>query len=353
MMLTVQIKKRLGNFLLDVDFAARDGELLALLGASGCGKSMTLKCVAGIEHPDQGRIELDGTVLFDSEKRINLPPRRRQVGYLFQQYALFPNMTVEQNIAAGAHHLKKPRRTERGRELIAMLRLEGLEKLRPGQLSGGQQQRVALARILASEPRAILLDEPFSALDSYLKWQLELELQDVLKQFDGPVLWVSHDRGEVYRNCSQVCVLERGKSSPVTGIRELMADPGTVSAARISGCKNYVPVLPGKTVQTVSVPAWNAEFQVSQPWREGVTTLGIRANHIRPALEGEGNTLPCEVVRVTEDVFTMLAMLRPVGAQPGAPLLRMELGKDLWAAQKDKTAVVVSVRPEQLMLLQD
>lgn len=154
---------------------------------------MTLKCIAGIEKPDRGTIMLDGRVLFDSEKHINLTPQQRRVGYPFQQYALFPNMTAAQNILCG---IRTGSRTEKKETLAALLRtfrLEGLEKKLPAQLSGGQQQRVALARILASEPQAILLDEPFSALDSYLKW--ELELGELLGAFDGPILWVSHELG--------------------------------------------------------------------------------------------------------------------------------------------------------------
>ena len=154
---------------------------------------MTLKCIAGIEKPDRGTIMLDGRVLFDSEKHINLTPQQRRVGYPFQQYALFPNMTAAKNILRG---IRTGSRTEKKETLAALLRtfrLEGLEKKLPAQLSGGQQQRVALARILASEPQAILLDEPFSALDSYLKW--ELELGELLGAFDGPILWVSHEPG--------------------------------------------------------------------------------------------------------------------------------------------------------------
>ena len=177
MALSVDIRKALGNFHLAVQFDAGD-ETLALLGASGCGKSVTLKCIAGILTPDEGHIELDGVTLYDSASRINLPPQRRQVGYLFQQYALFPNMTVRQNIAAAVRD--KARRQTEVAEKLRQFRLEAVADQKPGQLSGGQQQRCALARILASEPTAILLDEPFSALDSYLKYQLELELAETL-----------------------------------------------------------------------------------------------------------------------------------------------------------------------------
>ena len=156
---------------------------------------MTLKCIAGIEKPDRGTITLDGRVLFDSEKHINLTPQQRRVGYPFQQYALFPNMTAAQNILCGIRTGSRAVKKEKLAALLRTFRLEGLEKKLPAQLSGGQQQRVALARILASEPQAILLDEPFSALDSYLKWELELELGELLGAFDGPILWVSHELG--------------------------------------------------------------------------------------------------------------------------------------------------------------
>lgn len=345
MALTVRIQKRYGDFFLDVDFTAEKG--LALLGASGCGKSVTLKCIAGIDRPDRGRIELEGRVLFDSEACVDLPPQERRIGLLFQQYALFPNMTVEQNIAVCLRRLEKSERKRRTAELLAMLRLEG--RLYPRQLSGGQQQRTALARILAAEPRAILLDEPFSALDSFLKWQLELELQQALECFPGPELWVSHDLGEVYRNCRRVCVLENGKSSPAEDIETLMTNPVTVSAARLSGCKNFVPVRPGPEPGLAEVPDWKTTFRVAAPWRADAATLGIRAVH--PAESGEINALPCRVVQVTEDVRAMLVTLRPEGADVSAPLLWMELGKDAWAALEDREHILATVRPEDLILL--
>ena len=160
MSLIVDIEKKLGSFTLHAQFKTDKGTM-ALLGASGCGKSVTLKCIAGIMAPDKGRIVLDGETLFDSEKRIDLPPQKRRVGCLFQQYALFPNMTVAQNILCGVRAGTRGERCRRVEEQLRRFRLAGLEKKYPSQLSGGQQQRVALARILVSEPRAILLDEPF------------------------------------------------------------------------------------------------------------------------------------------------------------------------------------------------
>ena len=180
MSLSVDIEKKLGAFHLRSQFEAPD-ETMALLGASGCGKSMTLKCIAGIVTPDRGRIVLGGRVLFDSEKKINLPPQQRRVGYLFQQYALFPNMSVEQNILCGIRSGDKAEKRRILAEKIRMFRLEGLEKKHPAQLSGGQQQRVAIARALALTPEVLFFDEPTSALDP----ELTGEVLNVIKQLAG------------------------------------------------------------------------------------------------------------------------------------------------------------------------
>ncbi len=239
MSLKVDIKKKLGSFLLDVSFET-EGDVMALLGASGSGKSVTLKCIAGIMRPDEGLIVLNGETLFDSEKGIDLPPQKRMVGYLFQQYALFPNMNVLQNIMCGFREGSKKEKEQKALEYIQRFRLEGYEKNYPGMLSGGQQQRTALARILASGPKAILLDEPFSALDRYLRYTLESELSDILSSFEGEMIWVSHDLGECFRHCSKVCVLEEGISSPVTDMESLVERPITLGAAKLAGHRNIL-----------------------------------------------------------------------------------------------------------------
>lgn len=346
MALTARIEKRLGSFRLEVEVSA--GDSLALLGASGCGKSLTLKCVAGVERPDRGRIELDGRVLFDSEAGIDLPPQKRRVGLLFQQYALFPHMTVEENLAVCLRGLEPGRRRQRLGELLARLRLEEQRKLYPRQLSGGQQQRTALARILASEPQAILLDEPLSALDSFLRWQLEGELREALEQFPGPVVWVTHDLGEARRNCRQVCVLDGGRSAPVTDLETLMRNPGTAAAARLSGCKNLVPVRPGGMPGTVEVPDWGLTLRCAAPWRAEAASLGLRG--VRPAEEGEiDNVFLCQVLRVTEDLDSLQAALRPQGAAPGSPPLWMELPK---GTPPPAGLLRVRVSPADLLLLE-
>ncbi|MDR0840854.1 MAG: ATP-binding cassette domain-containing protein [Christensenellaceae bacterium] len=348
MSLYVDIEKTLGAFHLRAQFES-GAQTLALLGASGCGKSMTLKCIAGIETPDAGRIALDGRVLFDSAAHINLSPQRRRVGYLFQQYALFPNMTVFQNIATGAHARHKARRRESVAEKLAMLRLSDIAHLRPHQLSGGQQQRVALARILASEPQAILLDEPFSALDSYLKWQLELELSDALAAFHGVRMWVSHDRDEIFRNCGEICIMEEGKTQPVREKHALFDSPGTVGAARLSGCKNYAAARPASIPRHVTLPEWNLCLETEEDVPPDICQVGIRVHSLRLCEPGAPNAIPCTVARAVEDVLSVILMLRVQGALPGAPLLRFELPKAQW--QGDSAAFCIQICPKDILLL--
>lgn len=348
MALRVQIRKRLGAFLLDVDFTTEDGRL-ALLGASGCGKSVTLRCIAGVMTPDEGRIELGGRVLFDSEKKINLPPQKRRVGYLFQQYALFPHMTVAQNIQAAVRDRKARKGTVSA--LLRTFRLEDAAQSRPEQLSGGQQQRLALARILATEPELLLLDEPFSALDSFLKYQLEQELCDRLDAFGGNVLWVSHDRDEVFRNCTQICVIDGGKSQPAVTPDALFRDPRTVAAAKLSGCKNLLRAAPDG--DRVFLPEWGATLGCGRAVPPETTAVGLRAHHFRFAAAGEENALACTLVRVMDNVFSAVVLLRPEGAAADAPVLRMELDKALWASRAAEAVHCVSIAPEDVLLLNE
>ena len=350
MSLQVDIRKQLGKFRLEVSFEAPPGEVMGLLGASGCGKSMTLKCIAGIETPDEGRIVLDGRVLFDSKDKINLPPQKRQVGYLFQNYALFPNMTVEKNIAAGVHEKDKARRAERVSSMIRALYLEGLEKKLPRQLSGGQQQRVALARILASAPQVLLLDEPFSALDSYLKWQVELELMDLLSRFEGAVCFVTHSRDEVYRLCKSVCVLDNGRSEPRQGVHELFDAPATLSACLLSGCKNVsrAKPLPDGRVEAID---WGVTLTPAHPAVRSITHVGVRSHFLHPVPGPGENTIPCTVIQVVEDVFSTVVLCATPGGKDGLARLRLELPKEDWAALSNPQALHLRVDPSQVLLL--
>lgn len=258
--LKVNIQKKLKEFDLDVDFELKQG-CLGILGPSGCGKSMTLKFIAGIFNPDNGVVSLDSneeTVYFDSNKKINLKPQKRNVGYLFQNYALFPNMTVEENVAAG---LSKDDDINIVSEMIKRFHLEGLEKRYPRQLSGGQQQRVALARILAYNPDVILLDEPFSAMDTFLKEQLRIELVNLLRDFDGFSILVTHDRDEVFQFCDELLILDKGKIIAKGDTHELFENPGKVQVARLTGCKNIskIEVIDEYHLETLD---WGVVFEV-------------------------------------------------------------------------------------------
>ena len=315
MSLIVDIEKKLGSFTLHSKFETGSGTM-ALLGASGCGKSVTLKCIAGIMTPDKGRIVLDGETLFDSDKRIDLTPQQRRVGYLFQQYALFPNMTVAQNIQCGIRTGGRAEKQRQAAEQLRRFQLEGLEKKYPAQLSGGQQQRVALARILASEPRAILLDEPFSALDSFLKWHLELELSDLLAEFSGPILWVSHDLGECYRNCQSVCVMENGVSGAVTDMETLVRHPASQGAARLAGCRNFLPA--HSCEDGVCLDGWNIHLPLRAEGEPLTVAIPDSAVTLR-----EGSC-PAKVCRIIRGLDGTVVLLRPA-QEPDAPPLRAVL----------------------------
>ena len=315
-MLTVQIKKKIGSFKLDVDFVC-DNEILGLLGASGCGKSMTLRCVAGIQTPDSGRIVLNDRVLFDSEKKINLPPQQRRVGYLFQQYALFPNMTVAGNIEAGLHAFPKEERKQITADMIRRFHLEGLEDHHPSQLSGGQQQRTALARIFGGNPDILLMDEPFSALDGFLKWQLEPELLDTLESFGKDVLFVSHDRDEVCHFCDQVCMISKGKTIGKRPAMELMRDPRNYSAALLSGCRNISAAVI-KNEHTLECTDWGVTFTLTDPIPADTAFVGMRAAHIVNDPTAV-NRIDCTVERIIEDQSGKIAIL----TTPAGRLIQM------------------------------
>ena len=279
MSFTCRIKKELPDFSLDLSFST-DQKRIGILGASGSGKSMTLKSIAGIETPDEGQITVDGQVFFDKEKKINEKPQRRNVGYLFQNYALFPHMSVEQNIAAGLKGTKEEK-IRRVQEQLARFRLEGLAKRFPGELSGGQQQRVALARIMAYEPQLILLDEPFAALDAFLRDQLLQELMETLADYDGTVIFVSPNRDEVYRFSQELLIIDDGAQVCFGDTKELFLHPRKMETARLTGCKN---IAPAKRLDEhhVSVPDWDLTLTLQQEVPSELRYVGIRAHMFEP-----------------------------------------------------------------------
>ncbi len=207
-MLSIDLKKTWNDFELDVSFDIPRGKITALFGPSGAGKSSVLRLISGLEIAEQGVISNGNETWFDREKGIHLNPQQRSVGFVFQDYALFPHMTVQKNVAYG---IKEKWRREEIKDLIAIAGLSGYERYYPAQLSGGQKQRVALIRAIARKPDILLLDEPFSALDWQTRVQLQEDVKNIIKQFNVTTLYVTHEVTEVYKLANNVIVLESGK----------------------------------------------------------------------------------------------------------------------------------------------
>lgn len=346
MALSVDIEKTLGDFHLKVKFDTSN-EVYALLGASGCGKSMTLKCIAGIENPDKGTIILDGVTLFDSEKKINLPPQKRKAGYLFQQYALFPNMTVEENIACSVR--EKCRRKAITDAMIQSLNLQGLEKKRPHQLSGGQQQRVALARILANDPEVLLLDEPFSALDSHLKYQLVQEVEKVIRKFGKTVLLVSHDLDEIFRLTDSIGIMKEGKLETTGNKWDVFRDPKTKAGAILTGCENISAVRELEN-EYVLAENWGVKLRILA--NAGHTSyIGIRSHALKFVSEATENAVLCRISNVIEKPFSSIVFLQPAEGNAGCGL-HMEINKNAWHGSVGETRYVL-FPPESIIRLDE
>lgn len=315
-MLEVDIWKDFGAFKLHAQFET-EGGIMGILGQSGCGKSMTLRCIAGIECPDRGRILLDGETLFDSERRINLPAQKRQVGYLFQNYALFPNMTVRQNIMCGLRNERsKTKRAEIYAQTLRQLQLEKLENHRPAQLSGGQAQRTALARILVSRPKLLMLDEPFSALDSHLRVHLQMQMLQLLRKMNRHTLLVTHNRDEAYHLCQKISVMGNGKFLICKETKALFANPENWEAAVITGCKNITAAR--KTGENeLEVPEWGIRLQTALPVTDSVCAVGIRAHYFNT--KAAGNSYPVHFTGKMEEPFEYIYTFRYEGQSEKAP----------------------------------
>ena len=360
MALSVHIKKKLKDFELVVDFDMNEG-IVGFLGSSGCGKSMTLKCIAGIEIPDEGRIVLDDKVLFDKKEGINLPPQKRKVGYLFQNYALFPHMTVRQNIEAGltVSNKSKKEKKEIVERLLEQFHIKELENSYPDRISGGQQQRAALARMMAAEPEFLLLDEPFSALDAYLKEKLMQEMITYLNQFKKGVIMVSHSRDEVYQMCSDTVIMHHGTLEMIGKTRDVFDNPGTVNAARLTGCKNISQAI--KTGEhEIYAKDWDLRLNFSEQTEipSDLTHVGIRAHEIRPVTSQnisinestKLNIMNCQLIRVSEAPFEMYLILGNKGGKGQKPLW-WKVTKKEWKEIGEKAPSMVELPPEHIIFL--
>lgn len=332
MSLEVDIEKSMGGFRLEAAFAAGN-ETLGFLGASGCGKSLTLRCIAGIEKPDAGRIVVNGTTFFDKapgrRAKVDLTPQQRKTALLFQNYMLFPNMTVRQNVTAGMDRGMQPDR--RDRIVEAQLRrfgLVGMEGRYPAQLSGGQQQRVALARMLAANPGILMLDEPFSALDAHLKSSLEQNLIGLFEEFEGTILYVSHDIDEAYRFCDRIAVVDAGHIDEIGPKDQVVHHPTSLAAVKLSGCKNTTSAVYVDD-EEVRLPEWGISLHTAETVPRDVKWFGVRAFMLRRASGPGPNVFRVRADRVSDSRFERTVMLSFLDAE-GA-----DVAKD--AAEEDST----------------
>ena len=350
--LEVDITKKLAGFELRVNFKA-DNDIFGLLGASGSGKSMTLRCIAGIVTPDTGKIVLNGRVLFDSENKINIPIRERKVGFLFQNYALFPNMTVEQNIGFGlVKSISKVERTNKIKKRIADLQLNGMEKRYPYQLSGGQQQRVALARALVVEPEILLLDEPFSALDEHLKNSMIVQLRDDLRSFKGTSIFVTHNMEEAYQLCNNIMIITGGSINAIGHKDAIFNNPPTLCAAELTGCKN---ISRARKIESNIIEAidWGCRITFNYKIEDNITAIGIRAHYLEVNENNEDiNTFNCWVVFTSETLFRTKVFLKfsePIGDEKNYNL-QWDISKDEWNLVKNKPLPLrIRINPEKVI----
>ncbi len=309
MRLSAEIHRKIGDFDLNVNIAS-DARRVGILGASGSGKSMTLRSIAGIEEVDRGHIEVNGRVLYDSESGINLKPQKRNVGYMFQNYALFPTMSVLKNVMAGLKgHTAENR--EKAFEMLRRFRMDEYEGRLPGELSGGQQQRVALARIMVTEPELILLDEPFSALDGYLRDRMQVEMLEMLEDYSGQVVMVSHSRDELYRFSEELFVVSSGNILRHGETKDVFRDPGTVETARLTGCKNIseAKVLGAHTIEATE---WGITLRIDRDIPQETGHIGYRAHYFEPVWgERQDNCIRFELARTDDLPFEKNYYVRP------------------------------------------
>jgi molybdate transport system permease protein len=358
--LLVDIQKPLSGFELDAKFEAGDRPV-GLLGASGAGKSMTLRCIAGMETAKSGRIVLNDRVLFDSEKGINLPSRDRKIGYLFQNYALFPHLTVAENIAFGLPKgLSAKAIRERVEAQLQAVQLPGCGNRYPHQLSGGQQQRIALARAFASQPEVLLLDEPFSALDTHLRDSLEKLLVANVANYRGVTLFITHNLEEAYRVCQNLLVIEGGKIVAEGAKQNIFEHPPTLSVAKLTGCKNFSRAVVAGS-DRVEALDWGCSLQTVEAIPESFSHVGIRAHQITFVDDPDGvskdprqNIFPCWLAATSETPHRMTLFLK-LHQPPSGPQdyhLQAEVFKEKWDRLKERPFPWgVSLPPLRLILV--
>jgi len=332
-LLKVEINRTLPGFKLEAAFSV-DGEVLGILGPSGSGKTMTLNCIAGLIRPDRGFIQLNDRVLFDVSQKINLPSRDRNIGFVFQNYALFPHLTVSENIAYGIRHHSRLEVSDRVQTSIENMGLDGLQNRFPQQLSAGQQQRVAVARALAPEPEILLLDEPFSALDSLTKEQLEMQILELRQFYKGHIILVTHDLAEAYRLSSRIAVYDAGKIIQCDRKEKLISSPANQKVARITGFRNLLPGTIDEVNDSnisIAVPGLGTlkavRYKHSRLTSGMSVTIGINPEYVKIDDHPGENTLNGTLSRIVEEIRGFRCFFQLDDAQGNAYQLDAILSK--------------------------
>ena len=319
MSLYIDIEKKLNNYVLKVNIN-QNNKITGLLGESGCGKSITLKCIAGLETPDKGKIIVNNKVLYDSSKNINLKPQDSNVGFVFQDYALFPHMTVDENIKLGLINKSKFATDEICNEYIDKFNLNKLKDLYPNQLSGGQQQRVALARALVKEPEILLLDEPFSALDYHLRDIMEENLRNTLKSYEGNTIFVTHNINEAYRVCDDIVVYDNGLAINKRSKDELFKSPKSLKEAKLTGFKNISKI---KFIKSEVIYAidWDIYINVNNmSINEDLNYVCIREDDIKISNNRRTDVFNMELINIIENPFDYTVSLKKAKSDKLSPI---------------------------------
>ncbi|MEC4802818.1 MAG: molybdate ABC transporter permease subunit [Jaaginema sp. PMC 1079.18] len=337
--LIIDIEKTLADFHLKVTFHT-DRTPLGILGASGSGKSTILRCIAGLETPDRGKIILNGRVLFDSNRGINLLPRDRACGFLLQNYGLFPHLTVAENIAFGIHKNKPRQAVQQAVEnQLLCVNLNGMGDRYPEELSGGQQQRIALGRAMVNQPHILLLDEPFSALDTYLRDRQEKLLRQHLTHYQGITLFITHNLEEAYRVCPNLLILDNGKIIARGSKQDIFEHPPNWKTAQLTGCKNFSDAIAISPHQIQALD-WDCTLEVIEPVSPMLKYVGIRAHQLLfPRSPRQSNTFPCWLAMTSETQhrITLYLKLNHPAHHPEDYHLQAEVFKDKWQELKERS----------------
>ena len=302
----------------DISFSLKKGEFAAIVGPSGCGKSTLLSLICGLLPCTEGQIKINGKPLKESTTNV---------GYMLQHDELFEWRTIYNNVILGleVQHALTARTKQRAHELLDIYGLGDFKNARPSELSGGMRQRAALIRTLVLEPELLLLDEPFSALDGYLKDILQRDMQNFLKDYKGDMIMVTHSRDEAYKFCSQLTLLNNGKDILTGETRDIFENPQYLEAARLTGCKNFSAVQKMGSHEVYALD-WELMLRSEQEVTEDITHVGIRGHWMRPATKAGENTMEVQVEEYIENTFEHQYLFRNKGAA--------ESGTLWWMCQK-------------------